>query len=568
MANVVDSLLVTLGLDTKDFEAGRKKVDSGIDSTKKRVEKSGKQIAASGKQGAEFFGSMQKAAVKFFAVLAAARGITQFVSQTISMGANLSRASRNLNLSANELHKWGNAAKQSGGSMEGFLGTMQGLSQQLTEIQQTGASAMTPLLNFINVGVADSAGKAKGLNTLILDIAEGLERSTLARADKFNMLKMAGFDDGTANVILRGRKDAEAFVAGQVGMSDEMAKKMEDQERRWIAIQDKVRQIATDVLEKILPAIEKISPLIGGLVDGFSKLNEMTDGWAGTLIAAALAVKALSVLLPTGAAAGAAAAGGGGAAGAAAGGLLAGWAAKLAKLGLGAGLMMHSGSLNTGEDEELARRRNLPPTIDAPGSRPNAPAATESTSTMREKMAAAEKAAGLKPGLIESVRMQETGGRQAFIDDPAKYHYEKNAEGKRVAGHTGKISTAFGPFGILESTGKNPGYGVTPLKDKSFDEQLRFMSEYLAARIKHSGSVEGGLAGYGEGSKYANQVLSRTNITGGGALSGVNTAGTAKSSTQTITVGAVNVYPPNGDAKTIASNIRGELAAQANTGAF
>lgn len=113
-------------------------------------------------------------------------------------------------------------------------------------------------------------------------------------------------------------------------------------------------------------------------------------------------------------------------------------------------------------------------------------------------------------GTMRSVFLQEVGGNiQKYLENPEEYHYPLNSEGKRIAGHTGKVSTAFGPFGILESTAADPGYGVVPLKDKGIAEQIRFASDYLQARIKQAGSLEAGLAGYGEGSKYAQQVLAR-----------------------------------------------------------
>lgn len=113
-------------------------------------------------------------------------------------------------------------------------------------------------------------------------------------------------------------------------------------------------------------------------------------------------------------------------------------------------------------------------------------------------------------GTMRSVFQQEVGGNiQKYLENPEQYHYPLNSEGKRIAGHTGKVSTAFGPFGILESTAADPGYGVVPLKDKGIAEQIRFASDYLQARIKQAGSLEAGLAGYGEGSKYAQQVLNR-----------------------------------------------------------
>lgn len=125
-------------------------------------------------------------------------------------------------------------------------------------------------------------------------------------------------------------------------------------------------------------------------------------------------------------------------------------------------------------------------------------------------LAEADKQRGFPPGTMQSLLMQETGGQAKYLNDPTSYHYAANAEGKRIAGHTGKISTAQGPFGILESTGKNPGYGVKPMGDKTnLAEHIRFAADYLDARSKSGGSLSAGLAGYGEGAKYATQVARR-----------------------------------------------------------
>lgn len=124
----------------------------------------------------------------------------------------------------------------------------------------------------------------------------------------------------------------------------------------------------------------------------------------------------------------------------------------------------------------------------------------------------ADKQHGFPPGTMASVVQQETGGKQKYLQDPTAYHYDLNEKGQRIAGHTGKESTAFGPFGLLESTAKAPGYGVAPLQSKDLAEQVRFAGEYLAARAKKAGGLEQGLAGYGEGPKYAKQVLGRIGV--------------------------------------------------------
>lgn len=137
----------------------------------------------------------------------------------------------------------------------------------------------------------------------------------------------------------------------------------------------------------------------------------------------------------------------------------------------------------------------------------NKPAIPESLLALLDQ---SDKRQGFPAGTMLAVLNQEVGGNvQSYLDDPARYHYTPDASGKRIAKHTGKESTAFGPFGILESTGAKPGFGVAPLKNKSLEEQVRFASDYLGARVKSMGSLEAGLAGYGEGPAYAQQVLGR-----------------------------------------------------------
>jgi hypothetical protein len=140
-------------------------------------------------------------------------------------------------------------------------------------------------------------------------------------------------------------------------------------------------------------------------------------------------------------------------------------------------------------------------------------------SNLARLLDAAEARKGLPPGLMASILAQETGGNSKYIDDPSAYHYGLDKSGRRVAGHTGKVSTAFGPFGIVESTASKPGYGVEPLKDKSLGEQVRFATDYVAARINKAGDIATGLAGYGEGKAYADKVLNRLGWQSNGATS-------------------------------------------------
>ena len=190
--------------------------------------------------------------------------------------------------------------------------------------------------------------------------------------------------------------------------------------------------------------------------------------------------------------------------------------------------------------------------------------------SLEQKLANAEKENGLPAGTLSAIIKQETGGNRAYIDDPSKYHYGLNAQGKRIAPHTGKVSTAFGPFGLLESTARDPGWGIEPLKNKGIDEQIRLISQYVARRSKSAGSLQAGLAGYGEGAGYANSVLSGIPGASQAAMAGGAIASNAPSRSVTNSIGEMKIYTQATDAEGIMRDAGQAIdylsISQANTG--
>lgn len=591
MANIVDELVVKLGLDPKEFEKNSKVVIVQLEKVKDKAEESEKKLKNGGKKGSAFFTDLQKSAIKFFSVMTIGAASFRAFANLISNGAHLSRLATNLGTSANSLHKWGQAVKQSGGTAAGLESTMRGLSAAMTEQQTTGTSSISGWLSVLGVSLVDAEGKAKKVEDLMLDIGEGVKNKTGNRADQFNILQSMGIDEGTSNLLLKTRKEAEALIASQPGMSDEAAKKAQDINEQWEALVERVRGKVRELAIQHFPAIERaviaisnaferMSPFITTMTEGFSELNKITDGWLTNILLALGALKLVKGFIPG---VGAAAAGGIGAGGAIAAGA-AGYAGYQAGsllydkaiAGTSAGDVIGKGvakvlSFFGNKDAKEAiesneRYKRIQGGQEVSGKVTLNQALGKKSAIdgeLKEKLAAAEKANNLPSGILSSIISQETGNNKAYLEDPSKYHYGLNEEGKRIAGHTGKVSTAFGPFGLLESTASKPGYGVEPLKDKSMDEQIRFAAQYLSRRVKSAGSMFAGLSGYGEGAKYANQVLGRLP---GGTMSGVAPASNMAQSSPSITIGKIDIQTAATDARGIAKDIRQELIAQANTG--
>lgn len=591
MSTVIDELIVALKLDPKDFQKGANIVVVQMNNIKNTANNTSKNLQQQGKKGATFFTELQKSALKFFSVMAVGTAAFRGFANLIASGAHLSRLATNLGTTANSLHKWGQAVKQSGGTAAGLESTMRSLSAAMTEQQTTGTSSISGWLSVLGVSLVDAEGKAKKVEDLMLDIGEGVKNKTGNRADQFNILQSMGIDEGTSNLLLKTRKEAEALIASQPGMSDEAAKKAQDINEQWEALVERVRGKVRELAIQHFPAIERaviaisdaferMSPFITTMTEGFSELNKITDGWLTNILLALGALKLVKGFIPG---VGAAAAGGIGAGGAIAAGA-AGYAGYQAGsllydkaiAGTSAGDVIGKGvakvlSFFGNKDAKEAiesneRYKRIQGGQEVSGKVTLNQALGKKSAIdgeLKEKLAAAEKANNLPSGILSSIISQETGNNKAYLEDPSKYHYGLNEEGKRIAGHTGKVSTAFGPFGLLESTASKPGYGVEPLKDKSMDEQIRFAAQYLSGRVKSAGSMFAGLSGYGEGAKYANQVLGRLP---GGTMSGVAPASNMAQSSPSITIGKIDIQTAATDARGIAKDIRQELIAQANTG--
>lgn len=295
MATVIDNLVVKLGLDTTDFVAGEKKVASGLEDTKKSTEKVGSDIAANGKKASEFFGQLEKAALKFFAVLTVGRGLSDFTRTVIGTGADLDRVSKRVNISADTLSRWQGAVRQSGGSAEGFLGTIQGISQAMTELQLTGNTEMLPFLQRLGVSVVDAKGKAKPIVDLIRDIGDAANAKIANPGDRFNILQRMGFDEGTINLIMKGAQERDKLLSSQKAYSQADADAALKAQEKWEGVKLEIERTSQAIVIGALPVLDRLSkamlrfaedavPALLKIGDVIGDLDKKTNGWSTALL--------------------------------------------------------------------------------------------------------------------------------------------------------------------------------------------------------------------------------------------------------------------------------------------
>ena len=264
MPTIIDSLVVTLGLDPSGFKKGQSEVKDGLVNTRKNAEQTAKDMEAAGKRAASFFGSIRTELLALVGVTLSAQGIKTFITSMTSDLMRLGIESKALDISAKSLDGWERAASAAGSSAEKMSGTLAGFQKVLTNIR-TGGGQDDPLF-----GALASFGGATGANfDYQNDNSEAIMRkiganwSKLSKDAQRRFGGMFGFDNATQQGLSNGTlvRDADRFAKISKATDDATNKALEFN-RRLGEMKQNFSSAAQVLYEALIPYIERLIPLI------------------------------------------------------------------------------------------------------------------------------------------------------------------------------------------------------------------------------------------------------------------------------------------------------------------
>ncbi|HED1596564.1 TPA: hypothetical protein R4S50_002250 [Enterobacter cloacae subsp. cloacae] len=303
MPTIIDSLVVTLGLDSSGFKKGQTEVKKGLDDTRKNADQTAKDMEAAGKRAASFFGSIRTELLALVGVTLSAQGIKTFITNMTSDLMRLGIESRALDISAKSLDGWERAAAAAGSTAERMAGTLGNFQKTLTNIR-TGGGQDDPLF-----GALASFAGATGANfDYQNDNAEKIMRKIASNWGKLSKDAqrrfggMFGFDNATQQGLANGSliQDADRFAKISKA-TDEATRKALEFNRRVEEMKLRLSAASQVLYEALLPHIEKLIPLIekfgnwvanhGPEIDKFfsdtaDEVNKVVDavgGWENAL---------------------------------------------------------------------------------------------------------------------------------------------------------------------------------------------------------------------------------------------------------------------------------------------
>ena len=322
MATIIDSLIITLGLDPSKYKKGQQEVAAigkkGADDTKKYAN----EIEKQNKRAAESFANIKKEALGLFAVIIGANGIKDFTQKTVASMVATSNAAHAMGQAVGDVAAFGNMIKHNGGNAEAATQSLMGLSQAMQRFKSFGEINLDMQRGLGMIGALDPNLSAKQVFDRFANWSTGKKGPEVEQVGQ-----MLGFDQDIINEAMKGGARAAKDFAEAKKRSITEEKSYDSVRKLLGAFQDLRQELAKDGAEMLTDFSPALINILNTTRELAQKFPEVAKGIMAVVIAlgalkgAAIGAGLLRALTGGAAAAGGAEAAAGGAA--AAGGPLA-----------------------------------------------------------------------------------------------------------------------------------------------------------------------------------------------------------------------------------------------------
>jgi hypothetical protein len=270
MATVIDTLLVVLGLEAKQFKDGASQVDRDLDKVRKSSQQTAKDMELSGKRAAEFFIELRNQALLAAGVLTGGLGLKEFIGQTTAANRQVGNLSAAFNVNAEKLSEWMGVAKYGGGTAQGIASAIGSISKSVQDFQTTGTiGELLKLLMAEHIPFQTPEGKVRDVFDIYKDIADFLSKNK----DKGLALnQFLGMDNDTLALAMKGSAAMQDLIDkyGQlVRITDEQRKSTQQLDNAENRLIDTSQHLGREALRIFGPTVAE-------------QINKSTDVWTGT----------------------------------------------------------------------------------------------------------------------------------------------------------------------------------------------------------------------------------------------------------------------------------------------
>lgn len=200
MSTVIESLLIKFGLDATGVEDGAKRGESALEGLK-------------------------STAIQAFAVIGSVAAIKMAFSHYLDAADAVNDLSEALDIDASALQAWSGAALLTGGTADGFNNSVKNLNSTIQLVATTGKAKALPFFEELGVKVTDAGGKARDTMDVMIDLSDKMGGLSAQQATGIGA--KLGLDQGTINLLRKGRQGVEEMLKAQKELGEYTKKDMD-----------------------------------------------------------------------------------------------------------------------------------------------------------------------------------------------------------------------------------------------------------------------------------------------------------------------------------------------------
>lgn len=279
MPTVIDSLIVTLGLDPKNFNDQQKKTSETWLKTVAGFQKGGKQVEESSKRAAETVNLITRRVLELFAVITGGQALTAFAGQLVTVDAALGRFASSLGETPQRVSEWENAAERFGGSAEATAGTLERVNKQLYDLNKNG-QALPDEFSKLQAWTGMKIDPNHGLDKYLSDVSAALQKLHGRDPSSAHIVAQAlGIDPATEQVMYKMGSGIDAYLnkLKNTTPSDAAIAAAQKLQDSWAALTQQATALGNTILEHV-------GPPIADVIDKMTKWIDKNQDWINTKI--------------------------------------------------------------------------------------------------------------------------------------------------------------------------------------------------------------------------------------------------------------------------------------------
>ena len=263
---VIDSLIVTLGLNDADYKKG---VAGATDANKKLRDdsaKTAKEVSEPNKVVADSFGRIKTELLGLLAVAAGGTGLKDILAHVINLDASTGRLAYNIGIATSQLSAWGNMARNVGGDANATMNSILGISQAMTLQQMGMPQTSIAAMQGHGIRFTGQDGRPLDMSDILLQISDLFHKLTPQQDTALGSI--FGLDQGTVNLLeTQTPAQLKAGLLSQTSVNSQEAADAQKIQAQFGKLETALDSLGGDVLVTLTPAILDLTQWLTYLVN-------------------------------------------------------------------------------------------------------------------------------------------------------------------------------------------------------------------------------------------------------------------------------------------------------------